>query len=186
MMAEKDDAWPAHARLIPLIHSCDPAHISDTVEEIVMAVEFLAQQADIRVRDFWPLVRRRVAERKDAEYHAMFARDAEERERRAQCKVWLPEIGKEVLKDLIIVPAQGRPVSYNQYQCSICKEKFLDGDDKPKKYIEAKFRYQQFSLATKAELIRCLRSELTQPNTSTYLECKGCGNPSSDIRFLAK
>jgi hypothetical protein len=181
---EKDDAWMSHARQVPLIHSTDPNHLPETVEQILMAIEFLSERAGVRVRELWPIVQKRVVERKDAEYHAMFAQMAEEKERVRLNKIWITEIGEEVLKDAIVLPENGAPTPYEKFKCSQCKAYLLVGPA-AKKFVQLRYQYHRFSLATKAELIQTLRKDILDGRTSTYIACV-CRNRTSNFRMMSQ
>jgi hypothetical protein len=182
---EKDDAWHAYARLTTLIRSTDPDHLADTMELVLMGVEFLSEKAGIRVRDLWPLMTKRVAERKTEEYRAMFARDAEEKIRVAQNKVWLSEVGEEVIqKDDTVLPENDAPVAVEKFKCSQCKAPLLVGTA-AKKFVQLRYQYHTFSLATKNELIQTLRKDILDGRTGTYITC-ACGNTTSNFRMMPK
>jgi hypothetical protein len=144
-----------------------------------MAVEFLAQQADIRVRDFWPLVRKRVAERKDAEYHAIFARDAAEKLLVEQNKKWLEEFGDKLFENIIVILETGGVIQSEKFVCSVCKTKLLFGW----RYLQKRYKSRQFSLASKNELEQVIRKDLLDGHTMTYVNCDECRNTSPNFRL---
>jgi hypothetical protein len=182
---DDDAATRAHARMVPLISRTDPSHINETVEEIEVGLEIVAQKLGIPVDQLWSLATKRRAEKRDAEYRAQFAADAREKELVAKNKEWTVELGAEPLKGALVLIESGGAVPVEKFVCSVCKTPLLIGE-RGKKFIQARFLPRRFSHDNKQNLLDAIKGEVLDGRSSTYVDCGNCRNSSQNFRLVPK
>jgi hypothetical protein len=168
---------------IPLIHRTDVAHLEVTIEEIQVGLEYIAEKHGIPPAELWATAQKLRAEQRDADYRRESALDMQRRDLLVKNREWVVEFGDTPLQKTLVIFESGGIIPSEKLMCGQCKTKLLVGEG-GERFIRGRFLNRGTSVNTKNELFQLVRTEVTNPKTSTYIACYKCQNVTANFSII--